>query len=283
MCNSKFFRENAGMKGQVASCLIWIYGLLAAASAWSEPKLEAGLNVSIAAPAFWCPYACDKNEPRWGAAVEIARAALAAAGHNVAYQNLPYERALYEVRKGRIDATVPTFKEEASDFIYPKHAISSTEYCFFVPQDETWRYTGLELLGDIHFVATSGYTYGKILDAYISANSEQRVTLLRGENIPDRMRRMVRMKRYDALLDDRLLFEFDRDNEDLINAGCLPERHLGYLALSPEMPDRSEAIAEAFDLGFESIRANGELCKVLEKYDLSARFVPDLNEEHCHR
>ncbi len=283
MCNSKCFRENAGLKTLAAACLVWLYGALAAMPAWSEPQLEEGLNVSIAAPAFWCPYACDKNEPRWGAAVEIARAALAAAGHKVTYQNLPYERALYEVRKGRIDTTVPTFKGEASDFIYPEHAVSSTEYCFYVPWDETWRYTGLELLGDIHFVATSGYTYGGILDAYISANSERNVALLRGENIPDRMRRMVRMARYDALLDDRLLFEFDQDNNGLINAGCLPERHPGYLALSPKMPDRSKTIAEAFDRGFERIRANGQLCSVLEKYGLTTRFVPHLNEEHCSR
>lgn len=215
--------------------------------------------------------------------MEIVRAALTAVGHRVTYQNLPYERALYEVREGRIDATVPTFRREASDFIYPNHAVSSTEYCFYALRGGNWRYTGLEILSKIHFVATAGYTYGQILDAYISANLERSVTLLRGENIPDRMRRMVRMARYDALLDDRLLFEFDQDNEDMINAGCLPEHHSGYLALSPEMPDRSKTIAESFDRGFERIRENGQLCMALEKYKLTTRFVPHLNEQHCSR
>ncbi|MFY3775376.1 type 2 periplasmic-binding domain-containing protein [Marinobacter salsuginis] len=271
------------MKALPATCLIWMYGALSATPSWSEPQPTEALNVSIAAPAFWCPYACDKNEPRWGAAVEIVRAALASGGHNVTYQNSPYERALFEVRIGRIDATVPTFKGEASDFIFPKHAVSSTEYCFYVSRDETWRYSDHESLGNIHFVATSGYTYGQVLDAYISENLEQSVTLLRGENIPDRMRRMVRMKRVDALLDDRLLFEFDKNNKGLINAGCLPERHPGYLALSPKTPDRSKAIAEAFDRGFERIQANGQLCQILEKYGLSARFVPHLDAKHCSR
>ncbi|MEA1081696.1 ABC transporter substrate-binding protein [Marinobacter qingdaonensis] len=271
------------MKALAAACLIWMYGAFSAEPSWSEPQAKVGLNVSIAAPAFWCPYACDKNEPRWGAAVEIARTALASGGHKVTYQNSPYERALYEVREGRIDATVPTFKGEASDFIFPKHAVSSTEYCFYVSQDETWRYSDLESLGNIHFVATSGYTYGQMLDAYISANLEQSVTLLRGENIPDRMRRLVKMERNDALLDDRLLFEFERDDEDLINAGCLPQLHRGYLALSPKTPDRSKAIAEAFDRGFEQIQANGQICRILEKYGLTARFVPHLNERHCPR
>ena len=241
------------------------------------------MTVSIAAPAYWCPYACNEAEPQWGFAVEIAQAALKSAGYSVDYRNMPYERALREVQAGRIDATLPTFRREAPDFIFPEHSASLTEYCFYVPDNEPWRYSSLESLKNIRFVATAGYSYGKTIDDYIAANLEQSTALIKGDDVPERLRRMVHLGRYDALLDDRLLFESSQSINGLVNAGCLDESHAGYLALSPEDPDRSDAIAGAFNRGFERIRADGQICKILEKYGLGPHFVPDLDNEDCSR
>lgn len=273
--------KGARSTARTTASLIWICGLLMASPAWSEAPAEGALTVSIAAPAYWCPYACDASETHRGFTVEIARAAFESAGHKVEHLNLPYDRALLEVRKGRFDATIPAYKAETPGFVFPAHAVSSSEYCFYVPEDEPWRYTGIDSLQGIRFVATSGYTYGESIDAYIAANIEHRVKLLRGDDIPERLSKMVLMGRYDTLLDDRLLFESSQHSGDLVNAGCLEERHPGYLALSPEDPDRSNAIAEAFDQGFEGARADGRLCAILKKYDLSPRFVPGLERGDC--
>lgn len=158
---------------------------------------------------------------------------------------------------------------------------SSTEYCFYIAEDKSWRYAGPDSLDGIDFVATSGYSYGKKLDAYIATHREKSVALIQGEDIPERLQQMVRMGRYDALLEDRLLFEPGQSSDGLVNAGCLEERHSGYLALSPQNPDRSRTIAEAFDRGFERIRANGRVCEILRDYGLSAHYVPNLGEEDC--
>jgi len=277
----KFFRGNAFSTVRAAVSLTFLYGVLTASPAWSETGAEPAPTVSIAAPAYWCPYACSGAGPRLGFAVEVANAALEAVGYSVRYQNAPYDRAIFEARRGRIDTTLPTFRDEAPGFVFPQHAVSLTEYCFYIPEDKPWRYTGPDSLDNISFVATSGYTYGNDVDAYIAANSQERVRLIKGDNIPERLRRMVEMGRYSALLDDRLLFESSPGNHELVNAGCLEDRHAGYLALSPEKPERSSDIARAFDRGFERIRADGKICTILEKYGLDSHFVPGLNKDEC--
>lgn len=275
------FRMDALFTTRAAATLIWTLGALAALPAWSDTGGDEVPTVSVAAPAYWCPYACDAAGPRWGFAVDIALTALGSSGYSVKYRNLPYDRALVEARVGRVDTTLPTFRDEAPDFVFPEHAVSSTEYCFYLPEDRSWRYAGPDSLHGIDFVATSGYSYGKKIDAYIATHREKSVTLIQGEDIPERLQKMVRMGRYDALLEDRLLFESSQSSDGLVNAGCLEERHAGYLALSPQNPERSRTIAEAFDRGFERIRASGRICEILRDYGLSAHYVPNLGEEDC--
>jgi polar amino acid transport system substrate-binding protein len=249
--------------------------------AWSEIQAEGSLTVTIAAPAYWCPYACDVAGSHLGFTVDIARAALGSEGHKVVYKNLPYDRALVEAKSGRIDAIMPTFKGEAPSFIFPSSAVSLTEYCFYVLEDEPRRYSGLDSIESMRFVATSGYSYGEDMDAYISGNQDERVILIGGDDVSDRLREIVRRGRVDALLDDRLLFESSQNSAGLVNAGCLDERHAGYLALSPEHPGRSNAIAQAFDRGIRAIQEDGQLCEILEKYRLDAEVVLNLAEEYC--
>ncbi|TYC57657.1 ABC transporter substrate-binding protein [Marinobacter sp. BW6] len=264
-----------------AKVLIGACWALALSPAWPNAPAGESLTISIAAPGYWCPYACNSTQPLSGFAVDIARAALESEGHKVVYRNLPYDRALLEVRAGRVDAILPSFKGEAPDFVFPSYAVSQTEYCFYVSGDEPRRYDGLNSLKDIRFVATSGYTYGEEMDAYISDHQGERAILIGGEDVSNRLRELVRRGRVDALLDDRLLFESGQNRVGLVNAGCLDERHRGYLALSPEDRERSNAIAEAFDRGFKKIRKDGQLCGILENYGLGIDFVPDLNGEYC--
>lgn len=264
-----------------AGTILWICWVLAVVPAWSAPRVDESFTVSIAAPAYWCPYACDVTGLHSGFTVDIARAALESEGHRVVYKNLPYDRAIIEAKSGRIDAIVPTYKGEAPGFIFPSSAVSLSEYCFYVPEGDPFRYHGLESLGNMRLVATSGYSYGAEMDAYIARNRDESVTLISGEDVPVRLRELVRRGRYDALLDDRLLFESGQNSPGLVNAGCLDERHRGYLALSPRDVDRSNAIAEAFERGIENIQEDGQLCGILEKYGLSAEFVPELKGENC--
>ncbi|MFC4257645.1 ABC transporter substrate-binding protein [Marinobacter lacisalsi] len=258
-----------------------LIGLFWSLPAGSEVPDGESLTVSVAAPAYWCPYACEADKARRGFTVEIARTALEASGHSIVYRNMPYDRALVETARGNVDAIVPAFRGETPGFILPRHAVSVTEYCFYVSSDAPWRYAGPDSLDTIRFVATSGYSYAEAVDAHIAANLDQDVTLIKGDDIPRRLRELVLIGRFDALLDDRLLLEYSGEHVGLVNAGCLEERHTGYLALSPKHPDRSNAIARAFDRGIKEIRADGRLCTILDHYGLDADFVPGVEPVDC--
>lgn len=275
-----FLSKIKRLKGFLAPLVLILLAKPALSDGTASQTSET-LTVSITAPAYWCPYACRADGSQWGFAIEIARAALESAGYNVVYQNRPYDRALLETGRGRTDAVAPTFKDEAEGFIFPDHALSITEYCFYVPQDNPWRFTGTESLEGVSLLVTSGYSYGETMDGYIDENLGKSVTPIMGEDVPDRLRDLIRLGRFDAFIDDRLLFESGRNSSGLANAGCLQELHPGYLALSPEHPERSGRIAEAFDRGFQILHDDGTLCDILEKYELNADFVPGLEPENC--
>ncbi|MDY6798522.1 MAG: transporter substrate-binding domain-containing protein [Pseudomonadota bacterium] len=280
---SPLHRPYSRLKKATVGVAAMASGLLASLPAWPESPGGEPLEISVAAPEYWCPYACDSGQRRSGFAVDIARAALESEGHRVLYRNLPYGRAIREAEEGRIDAIVPAFRQEAPNFIFPPSAVSLTEYCFYVREDDPRRYDGLDSLEDMRFVATSGYTYGATMDAYIANHLKEKVTLIRGSDVSNRLRELVKIGRYDALLDDRLLFESSQNSVGLVNAGCLDERHPGYLALSPEDAERSNVIARAFERGLNRIRDNGKLCGILDEYEQSSAVVPELQAAHCGR
>ncbi len=231
-----------------------------------EPK-----HINIVAPEFWCPFSCKANSPREGFSIEIAKAVFKESGISVNYVNMPYDRALLEVRRGgKVQAVVPTFKAEAPDFIYPKSATSATEYCFYVNHDSPWKYKGLDSAKQISFLGTSGYIYSPEMDVYIKKNAGKKVHLLIGENIPERMHKMLVNNRYDAFLEDTRLIDYLLSNNELSGgikkAGCLGVVNFGFLALTPRKGFPSVKFAEYFDFGMMKIRSNGVLSAILEKY-----------------
>lgn len=68
-----------------------------------------------------------------GFAIDITIAASKPVGIDVNYSNAPCERALIDVKAGKLDAVGPTFQEEVQGFVFPAHAISTTQYCFIPP------------------------------------------------------------------------------------------------------------------------------------------------------
>jgi len=248
-------------------------GLLLFALLTSPVSAQSPKAISIVAPKFWCPFACDANSPQQGFAIEIARAAFLEFGITVNYTNMPYDRALLEVKKGvMVQAVVPTFKEEAPHFIYPNNATSATEYCFYVKQNSGWHFMDFPDLKNIRFAATSGYIYSPKMDAYIAQHTEKttgRVYLLKGEDIPIRMFQMIINGRYEAFLEDTRLIDFLRSNGKLAGlkkAGCLAVINYGYLALTPSKVFPSKQMAKYFDEGMLILRNSGKLKEILDKY-----------------
>jgi polar amino acid transport system substrate-binding protein len=226
--------------------------------------------ITIVAPAFWCPFSCKAGEKLEGFAIDIVRAAFNESNISVRYWNLSYDRALAEVHKGSIDGAIPVFKEEAPGFIYPAHPVSASQYCFYTRTNKTWNYSDIDSVKTIRLVATSGYTYNPEIDAYLN-KTNKKVALLKGNNIPERMFKMVKSERMDVLLDDTRLIDFLKTNKridfDLRKAGCLEKTHYGFLALSPNR-NSSFYFSKLFDEGIKTIRKNGTLKSILNRYGI---------------
>lgn len=236
-------------------------------------QAEMPERITIVAPKFWCPFACEAKAELEGFAIEIAKHAFAEVNIKVEYINMPYDRALLEVREGTVDGVIPTFKEEAPEFIYPLQSASVTKYCFYTKSNENWKYSGIQSLENINFLATSGYSYSQGIDSYIAnMKGSHRVELLKGNDIPQRMYQMLEYKIFDALLDDSLLIAFMRASTDygadLRIAGCLDVINHGYLALSPKHKIRSEYFADAFDKGVGILRSKSKIKSILKKYGI---------------
>lgn len=188
------------------------------------------------------------------------------------YMNMTYDRALQEVRRGAVDAAVPVMRDEAPDFIFPHGAVSASEYCFYTATSDDWQYSGENSLHSRHFLATSGYRYGEPLDRYIAGEQGKTVSLMQGNNIPDRMIRMVLAGRFSALLDDSRLIAFARSRNNypaaLRNAGCLAQVLHGFIAFSPARSDAVQ-LAATFDKGLQVIRSNGTLQQILQRYGVA--------------
>ncbi|WP_281558510.1 transporter substrate-binding domain-containing protein [Thalassomonas sp. RHCl1] len=230
-------------------------------------------KITLVAPKYWCPFACEAQAEQEGFAIEIAKHAFAEMNIKVVYFNMPYDRALREVREGSVDGVIPTFKEEAPEFIYPQQSISVTKYCFYTKPYKNWQYTGIPSLEKINFLATSGYSYSQDIDLYIaSMKGSHSVELLKGEDIPQRMFKMLEYERFDALLDDSMLIDFMKANTghgaDLRVAGCLDVINHGYLALSPKHKPRSAYFADVFDKGVGILRSKNKIKAILKKYGI---------------
>lgn len=248
-----------------------VYQCMACWLLWTTGPAVAELPgvITLVAPDNWCPFSCKAGEDREGFAVDIVRAAMQVSGIQVRYQNMPYERALMEVRNGSVYAAAPVFISEAPDFVFPAEALSVSEYCFYTLPSTTWTFEGTDSLNNITFVVTAGYSYGHAMDTYISADSPQDLVKMRGSNITDRMIQMIHGGRVDALLDDTRLIDYTLKTgaypQGLRNAGCIDQVHFGYLALSPSIAE-SAALAELFDYGIKELKARGEFNTILDSY-----------------
>ncbi len=190
----------------------------------------------------WCPFNCSDDPGNRGILVERAAAALADANIGIRYLELPWSRAIAEVRAGEIDAIVGAGPEETPDFHFPARPLAIARHSFFTLPSSDWQYTGLESLAQVRLGVIQDYSYGTLFNDYIQPhnNDEQRIVVLRGNDVLPRLVEMLRLSRIDAFVaEERVLaYHFSSKNmpNPLRNAGLASEEHL-YIAFSPALGD----------------------------------------------
>jgi polar amino acid transport system substrate-binding protein len=202
----------------------------------------------------WCPFNCKEHPEHRGLLVERAADALAEEGIRVEYYEIPWSRAIIEVRNGHYDAIVGAGLLETPDFYFPTEPLAIARHSFYTLPTSSWRYHGLESLQAVRIGVIQDYSYGGLYEDYIKANrnDEDRIVTLRGDRVLPRLIKMLKLGRVDALVaEERVLnyhFKSREERNPLRYAGLANKEDL-YIAFSPALDDGAE-LAEALGQGF---------------------------------
>lgn len=222
----------------------------------------AGERIRIGAEDDWSPYSSSvKGEPA-GFAVDLVRAAWAAAGVDVELVPLPYARCMKEVDRGALTGCFDTLRDpilepryrwhqqplfRARIGIYGRTATSSAR------TDLT-----LESLRGKRVGVTHGYDYGEVFDGDTAMLRDVAPSDLSS------LRKLVVGRVDYALVFDRVANEISKAHPELGKGyslqGVLVEPRL-YLSFSRTYPDIERIIA-LFDQGLASVRKSGEYARI---------------------
>ncbi|MGE4421453.1 MAG: substrate-binding periplasmic protein [Pseudodesulfovibrio sp.] len=259
-----FFRAPAR-----ARSLVWCLACLLALAASACP-VRAQERVIVVSDS-WMPYNGTPGSKREGYAVEILRAVYERRGFSVEYRELPWKRAVSDVRSGRADILIGVTPDELPDFIFPRTSLGRSDLCFYT-MDTEWRFTGPESLRGVVTGFVQGHNYPQWFQEDVRRNPG-RFHALHGGDAFVRMLAMLAEGRVQAIPGSRAVVEYYVQRADLAGkvflAGCSGEdAHELFFALSPANMPRSRRLAGILDQGMYTLRNTGQLNHLLIKYGL---------------
>lgn len=220
----------------------------------------------------WMPYNGRPGGRNEGYAVEIVRAIFEPKGYTVLYREMPWKRAVDDVRNGRADILIGSLGNDVPDFLFPQETLGKDVMCFYANRPE-WKFTGPESLSKIMVGLVKGYGYREWLLAEVK-RFPRRFHVMHGDEPVVRLLRMLKDDRIQAMPGNKAVVDYYVKRldlgEDVFLAGCFDdpeERHL-YFALSPLNRVRSEKFIGILDKGISTMRKSGQLNHLLIKYGL---------------
>lgn len=225
----------------------------------------------------WCPYICTQSDnpnvlaEKPGYIVDIIQYALK--GNKISYESPSWKRSILETRKGTYHAIVGIYISVAPDFVYPENEMGYSRMCFYVKQDNPWKYTGIKSLSKVVLGVVDGYYYDEgDVDAYIKANLNNTSKI---ESVPgtrgliQNLEKML-LGRITAIIDDYQVVEYTTSLHKLTKefklAGCLQglNVHVGFSPAKSQSGEYAARVSEAV----VKLRRSGELKKILENYSI---------------
>jgi polar amino acid transport system substrate-binding protein len=226
--------------------------------------LHADTITLVADP--WIPYTGEEGGEEAGFMIEFAVKVLEKAGHSVVYKNVPWDQAVEETRKGKYNAIVGAYKEDAPDFIFPENEQGLGSNSFFVSTGNPWKYSGVESLKGKKIGIMSGYSYGEVMDKFFKGNPD-----VVAESDLVKLLEKLSEGKIDTIIEDNNVFMDaamkNYMDEDVAEAGSVGEHNLIYVAFSPA-DSKSKGYADVLSKGMVELRQSGTLKTILEKYGL---------------
>ena len=226
----------------------------------------AGERIRIGAEDDWSPYSSSVNGKPQGFAVDVVRAAWAAAGVEVELVPLPYARCMKEVDRGDLAGCFNTLRDPVQEPRYRWHQqpLFQARIGIYgrVTPGETPKPLSLADLRGKRIGTTHGYDYGAAFDGD--------PTMLRDGAPSDlsSLRKLVAGRVDYALVFDRVANAIAKTHPELGRAyalqGVLVAPYL-YLSFSPKYPDIDRMVLR-FDQGLATVRKSGEYARIEAKW-----------------
>lgn len=220
----------------------------------------------------WYPFNGDPKSNMPGFMIEIADVIFKKNGHKVDYKNMPWERSIDMVRKGKFDCVVGATTDETPDFKFPSLSLGQDVTQFFAKKDSNWTYSGVDSLKNVRLALISGYDYGDEIAGYVdSQKGTDRVQMLGGNNALEQNIKKLIAGRLDVVAESTMVMNAKLQElkvaGQLKSVGDLDEPYDVYIACSPAKPS-SQKYVDMLSKGMEELRASGELKAILDKYGL---------------
>lgn len=235
-----------------------------------------GDEISIRADE-WMPHNGIPGSDKPGYMIEIAQVIFGKKGHTVDYAIFPWNRAVKQARKGKINAVVGAFKTDTPDFIFPDMEQGVSKLAFFVKKGTEWKYTGVDSFKSIILGVIDAYSYGEEIDKYVKDNEEsEKLTVIFGEEALEQSVKMLLSDRITVFVEDAAVMQHylnKINNQEIVLAGLVgseeytPDDYI-YISFSPKNP-KSKEYAKILSDGMKELRASGELEAILKKYGFS--------------
>jgi polar amino acid transport system substrate-binding protein len=224
----------------------------------------------------WFPVNGKPKSQEEGVYIDLLRAILEPAGHQVDYQLLTWDDAVENVRSGRDDCVVGAARSDAPDLLFVAKPWMTFDNVFYAKVERSLQIRGLSDLEPLKLGVIEGYSYGDALDAYLESNRDNpdRIQIVASGRNPlaVQVNRLVTGK-IDVTVESSVVMQSHlrkaRLHERLVPVGSMGENQHIFVACSPAKPSL-RPIIDTINRGFDQLQADGRLNAFYSKYGLSS-------------
>jgi polar amino acid transport system substrate-binding protein len=220
--------------------------------------------ITIGAENDWYPYSAVRDGKPAGMAVDIVRAAYAAAGVQVELVSLPYARCMKLTEANKLAGCFDTLRNPLLEnrYLWHKQPLFRGRIDIYAPMSAPDVPVTLADLRGKLIAVTDGYDYGAQFDGDKTMRRDM------GDSDLFALRKLAAGRVDYALVYDRIVSSTLREHPELDgqfkSVGTLIEPDI-YISFARRFPDVKSAIA-LFDAGMEKIRASGEYDQITQRW-----------------
>jgi polar amino acid transport system substrate-binding protein len=250
-------------------CFVIVLFFLSSVSTLSKERI-------ILAADKWCPYNCEPGSEMPGYMVEMATEIFAQHNIEVEYILKPWDKAIEDIRQGKIHGVIGASFDENSDLVYPTVPQAYGITAAYTLEENKWTYEGTKSLRGQKIGLILGYKYPEDIGNFIFTTLPKAPELFvfeGGENAVHEQVNNLINKRTDIYFENEYVMNRLIKSENgpkLRNAGQIGnDLDRLYVAFSPKLK-KSYTYAKILSEGMEKMRNSGRLAELYKKYGLNS-------------